>query len=98
MVHIEIGNVLIHFTSTQKLTEYLNELDTIDVEYYAMLNKGKQFNKDIFLPVAVGMGVNLSFTVEEFYYFKSMILNYIRYGYQLCTDNFIVNKMDICLN
>lgn len=98
MVHIEVGNVLIHFTGKQKLAEYLKELDSIDVEYYAMLNRGKQFSKDIFLPVTTGTGVNLSFTVDEFYNFKSMIGNYLKYGCQLYADNFKANKMDICLN
>ena len=95
-IHIETGNILLHFASTEKLTQYLHELDNIDAEYYAVLNSGKAFSKDIFLQVP-NTNLNLGFTIEEFTVFRESIREYLHAKPQ---QSIFINTghQDICMN
>jgi len=93
-IHIEIGNILLHFASKNKLEQYLNELDNIDAEYFAKVNLSKPFSKDIFLQVP-GTNMNLSFTVKEFTMYKENIRKYL----QPQKNVFLTSSYtDICMN
>ncbi|MDR2121009.1 MAG: hypothetical protein LBP64_09100 [Tannerella sp.] len=74
-IHVEAGNVLIHFPSPERLKKFLNYLESIDVDYYSALNRNKGLAKDIFLPVG-DMSVNMAFSVEEFEELKQAIRDY----------------------
>jgi hypothetical protein len=73
-IHIEAGNVLLHFTTQKKLSQYLDYLDTIDVVYFSAINRRKGLPKDIFLQH--DNVVTLAFTVLEFENLKQTIREY----------------------
>jgi hypothetical protein len=75
-IHLETGNVLIHFPTLQRLRQYLDYLETIDARHYAALNRDKGFSKDVFLPIE-GSTVNIAFSLEEFEAVKNEIRNYL---------------------
>jgi hypothetical protein len=75
-IHLEAGNVLIHFPSWGQLRKYLNYLESIDVSYYVATNRKKGLAKDIFLPVDGGM-VNIAFSLDEFEEMKTVIHSYL---------------------
>jgi hypothetical protein len=78
-IHLEAGNVLIHFPTRERLRHYLNYLETVDAPYYASLNRKKSLTKDVFLPVD-GSTVNIAFSLEEFETMKRVIRNYLSGG------------------
>jgi hypothetical protein len=69
--------VQIHFSSLRDLGKYLETLDSIDVEYYAAINRKKGLTKVIFLPLNNAGSVHLGFTVQEFETLKSVIRYYL---------------------
>ncbi|MDR1666266.1 MAG: hypothetical protein LBS03_01035 [Bacteroidales bacterium] len=73
---MEAGNVLMHFSSPEKLKIYSDYLASIDVPYYAAINKSKGLEKVIILPV-VDMCVYATFTVQEFETLKELIRDYL---------------------
>jgi hypothetical protein len=73
---VEVGNVLMHFSSPEKLKIYSDYLESIDVAYYAAINKKKGLERVIILPV-VDMCVHLTFTVQEFEMLKEIIRDYL---------------------
>ncbi|MDR0538123.1 MAG: hypothetical protein LBH04_08830 [Tannerellaceae bacterium] len=75
-IHLESGNILLHFVSPERLRKYLVYLDGINAEYYARLNRMKGVAKDVFLPVE-GTVASIAFSLEEFEEFKNAIRNYI---------------------
>ncbi|MDR2138035.1 MAG: hypothetical protein LBP50_00550 [Tannerella sp.] len=64
-IHLEAGNVLIHFPSPERLRRFLNYLESIDPFHYAAVNRKKGLAKEIFLPVG-DTSVQMAFTVAEF--------------------------------
>lgn len=80
-IHVEIGNTIIHFASPEKLNAYLDYLKSIDVDYYAGINRGKGLSKEIFLQVT--NSVNLAFTRAEFEQLKQTVLDYLA-GTDIC--------------
>jgi hypothetical protein len=76
-IHLEIGNTHLHFSSEDRLRFYLNYLDSIDVTYYAAINRNKGLNKEIILPLGECIAVNLAFTVSEFETLKRIIRGYL---------------------
>jgi hypothetical protein len=75
-IHLEAGNVLIHFPSPERLRKFLNYLESIDPAYYAAINRKKGLAKEIFLPVG-DLSVNMAFTVAEFEELKQTIGDYL---------------------
>ncbi|MDR2385889.1 MAG: hypothetical protein LBD80_09590 [Tannerella sp.] len=75
-IHLEAGNLLIHFPSVDRLKKFLDHLESIDVAYYAAINRKKGLEKDIFLPVD-NSTVNMAFSVSEFNELKEMIQDYL---------------------
>ncbi|MDR2805262.1 MAG: hypothetical protein LBB85_06395 [Dysgonamonadaceae bacterium] len=75
-IHLEAGNALIHFSSRERLSKYLDYLESVDASCYASLNRKKGLTKDIFLPVD-GSTVNLAFSLDEFEEIKKVIRNYL---------------------
>jgi hypothetical protein len=76
-IHVETGNVLLHFSTPEKLKAYLDYLESIDVSYYETINGKKGLKKVIILPVVGDSSVNLAFTVQEFEAVKEMIRDYL---------------------
>ncbi|MDR1866202.1 MAG: hypothetical protein LBR08_11610 [Bacteroidales bacterium] len=50
-IHLEAGNILMHFPSTERLRRFLNYLESIDAPHYAAINRNKGLAKDVYLPV-----------------------------------------------
>ncbi|MDR0757712.1 MAG: hypothetical protein LBF85_07695 [Tannerella sp.] len=75
-IHVEAGNVLIHFPSVERLKKFLDYIESVDTGCYAALNRGKGLVKDIYLPVG-DMSVNMAFSVAEFEELKCVIRNYL---------------------
>ncbi|MDR1408561.1 MAG: hypothetical protein LBJ23_11045 [Tannerella sp.] len=75
-IHVEVGNVLIHFPSPARLKKFLHYLESIDADYYAALNRSKGLAKDLFLPVG-DMSVNMAFSVAEFEALKQAVRQYL---------------------
>ncbi|MDR1672444.1 MAG: hypothetical protein LBS09_03120 [Bacteroidales bacterium] len=75
-IHVEAGNVLFHFSTPEKLEIYLEYLESIDVSYYATVNRKKGLKKVIILPMG-DLPVNLAFTEQEFELLKEIIQNYL---------------------
>ena len=74
-IHLEVGNIMIHFSTIQQLKVLSDYLETIDVNYYAAINK--RLAKDIFIPLGDKISVDLAFTVCEFKLFKKTIRDYL---------------------
>ncbi|MDR1454847.1 MAG: hypothetical protein LBJ01_04270 [Tannerella sp.] len=75
-IHLEAGNVLVHFPSLERLGKFLNYLESIDPFHYASINRKKGLAKDIFLPVG-DLAVNMAFTVAEFEELKRTVSEYL---------------------
>lgn len=75
-IHLEAGNVLIHFPTPERLEKFLNYLDAIDPSHYAAINRKKGMAKDIFLPVG-DLSVNMAFSVAEFEELKQLVRDYL---------------------
>ena len=71
-IHLEAGNVILHFASPPHLKTYLEYLESIDVAHYAELNGRKGLQRVIVLPVE-GSPLNMAFTVQEFEALKGAI-------------------------
>jgi hypothetical protein len=74
-IHVEAENVLLHFSTREKLSQYLNYLDSIDVVYFSAINRKKGLSKEIFLQH--DKSVTLAFTVLEFEELKQTIREYL---------------------
>jgi hypothetical protein len=59
------------------LQVYFDYLNSIDVAYYAAINRSKGLTKEIILPLGDHISVNLAFTVQEFDALKEMIRRYL---------------------
>lgn len=75
-IHVEAGNVLIHFPSPERLKKFLDYIESIDADYYAALNRSKGLARDIYLPVG-DMSVNMAFSVAEFEELKRAVRDYL---------------------
>ncbi|MDR3339291.1 MAG: hypothetical protein LBT25_04185 [Candidatus Symbiothrix sp.] len=76
-IHLEIGNTQIHFADIQKLKKYFEYLNTIDIAYYAAINRNKGLTRVIIIPLDNCSSVHLGFTVQEFKELKKIICNYL---------------------
>ena len=76
-IHLEAGNIVMHFSTITQLIIYSDYLESIDVSYYAALNKNKWTAKDIFIPLENETSVNMAFTVCEFESLKMTIRDYL---------------------
>ena len=76
-IHVEAGNIFLHFSSIEKLKTWLDYLNSIDTAYYASLNRAKGLSKEIILAVGENISVNMAFTVQEFEELKQTITNYL---------------------
>jgi hypothetical protein len=76
-IHLEIGNIQIHFESIEKLKRYSGYLDSIDVAYYAAINRSKGLLREIILPLDVCNSIHLTFTTQEFETLKGVIHDYL---------------------
>ncbi|MDR1603118.1 MAG: hypothetical protein LBS42_11935 [Tannerella sp.] len=80
-IHVEAGNVLIHFPSPERLRKFLDYLESIDADHYAALNRSRGLEKDIYLPAGDRLSVNMAFSVAEFEELKRAVRNYLA-GYE----------------
>jgi hypothetical protein len=87
-IHLEAGHTQIHFASTRELTKYLEFLDSIDVAYYAAINRKKGLSKVIILPLDNDNTAHMGFTTQEFETLKEVIRSYLFKKQELL--NFIV--------
>jgi hypothetical protein len=76
-IHLEVENTQIHFASAKQLKLYLDYLVSIDVDYYAAINRKKGLSKVIIIPLNECASVHLGFTVDEFEALKKLISNYL---------------------
>lgn len=76
-IHLEIGCTQIHFDSLPDLDKYLKSLDSIDVAYYAAVNRKKGMSKVIIFPLNNTGNIHLGFTQQEFEDLKTVIRNYL---------------------
>ncbi|MDR0768660.1 MAG: hypothetical protein LBE71_01960 [Dysgonamonadaceae bacterium] len=76
-IHLEIGNTQIHFNSLHCLQNYLETLDSIDVAYFATVNRAKGLTRVIILPLDTSGIAHIGFTLPEFEDLKAMIRNYL---------------------
>lgn len=76
-IHLEVGHAQIHFVSLEQLKIYLEYLNSIDVKYYAAVNREKGLSKVIILPLNDCASVHLAFTTQEFEELKVMIRQYL---------------------
>jgi hypothetical protein len=65
-----------HFPTLARLKMFLNYLETLDVSYYAAINRSKGLAKDIFLPIG-DTSVNMAFSVAELEELKQVIHDYL---------------------
>ena len=79
-IHLEAGNVLIHFPSIQQLKILLDYLESIDVAFYAAINKNRLTSKSIIIPLGDTACINMAFTVSEFETLKRTIRDYLSGG------------------
>ncbi|OAV68208.1 hypothetical protein Barb4_02154 [Bacteroidales bacterium Barb4] len=75
-IHLEAGNVLVHFPALENLRIYMDYLESVDVPYYAAINSKKGLEKVIILPVGE-TAVNMAFTVQEFEMLKDTVRDYL---------------------
>ncbi|MDR1683613.1 MAG: hypothetical protein LBS25_09580 [Candidatus Symbiothrix sp.] len=66
----------------------MKTLDSIDVVYFAAINRAKGLEKVIILPLDNNGSVHLGFTVREFEDLKAIIRNYLS-GEKRQEDRFI---------
>jgi hypothetical protein len=59
-------------------------LDSIDVTYYAAINRSKGLSKEIILPLGECIAVNLAFSAQEFVTLKKIIRNYLSGKSETC--------------
>ena len=83
-IHLEAGNVLIHFPSIQQLKIYSDYLESIDVAYYAALNKNRLTSKAIIISLGDKACINMTFTVSEFEVLKRTVRDYLSGGASTC--------------
>ena len=82
-IHLEAGNVLINFPSIEYLKIYSDFLESIDVAYYAAINKNRTTSKAIVIPLGDKVSVNMGFTVSEFELLKRTIRDFLSGGTSL---------------
>jgi hypothetical protein len=75
-IHIEAGNAYLNFLSPERLTRYLDYLESIDAAHYAALNRRKGLSKEVILHTE-DASVNVAFTLQEFEELKLTIRNYL---------------------
>ena len=75
-IHLEVGNILIHFKTPENISEYLGYLESIDSGYHSAYNRTKGLSKDIYIPIN-GVPVHLALTIEEFDLLKKTIRDYL---------------------
>jgi hypothetical protein len=76
-IHLEIGNVQIHFDTLEKLKHYSEYLEAIDVAYYAAINRSKGLSKEIISSFGNCNSIHLAFTTHEFEQLKATIRSYL---------------------
>ena len=93
-IHLEAGNILIHFPSIQQLKIYSDYLESIDVAFYAAINKNRLTSKSIVIPLGDETSVNMAFTVSEFEILKRTIRDYLSGGTSLCESYVSCNELE----
>ena len=79
-IHLEAGNILIHFQSIEQLKICSDYIESIDIALYAAINKNRLTSKSIIIPLGDTACINMAFTVSEFEIFKKTIHNYLSGG------------------
>ena len=76
-IHLEAGNIVIHFQTITQLITFSDYLESIDVNFYATINRNKWTAKNIFIPLGDKASINMAFTVYEFETLKRTIRDYL---------------------
>jgi hypothetical protein len=71
-IHVEVGNLLIHFPTLKRLKVFLDYLESIDPVHYKAINGSRGLSHDIYLPVG-DTSVNMAFSVGEFEELKQTV-------------------------
>ena len=95
-IHLETGNIIIHFSTIQQLKTYSEYLKSIDSVYYAAANKGRA--KDIFIPLEDNASINMAFTVCEFEALKKVVCDYLSGRKTPCISFVKCNEFDNSLH
>ena len=95
-IHLEAGNIVVHFSTIQQLKAYSEYLESIDSVYYAAANKGRA--KDIFIPLEDNASINMAFTVCEFEALKKAIRDYLSGKKTPCISFVKCNELDESLH
>ena len=74
---------MIHFPSIQHLKIYSDYLESIDVAFYAAINKNRLTSKAIIIPLGDKVCVNMGFTVSEFELLRRTIRDFLSGGTSL---------------
>jgi hypothetical protein len=75
-IHVEAGNVMVHFPTLERLTEFLAYLEAIDPYYYREANSSKGLAHDIYLPIG-DTSASMAFSVDEFEELKLAIRRFM---------------------
>ncbi|MDR1023908.1 MAG: hypothetical protein LBL94_11675 [Prevotellaceae bacterium] len=75
-IHVEAGNVLMHFPTLKRLMGFLDYLESIDPHYYKAANSSKGLARDVYLPVG-DASVSMAFSVGEFEELKQTIRRFL---------------------
>ena len=92
-IHLEAGNVLIYFPSIHQLKIYSDYLESIDVAFYAAINKNRLTSKAIIIPLGDKECINMAFTVSEFEILKRTIRDYLSGGISPCESFVKCNEL-----
>ncbi|MDR1583771.1 MAG: hypothetical protein LBS55_11055 [Prevotellaceae bacterium] len=74
-IHIEAGNVFIHFPSVVQLKFFSDYIESLNAHHYAAINRSKGLTKDIFLPIG-DTSVHMAFSMGEFEELKKVIRDF----------------------
>ncbi|MDR1343071.1 MAG: hypothetical protein LBK18_07460 [Prevotellaceae bacterium] len=75
-IHVEAGNVMMHFPTLKRLKGFSDYLESIDPHYYKAANSGKGLAHDVYLPVG-DASVSMAFSVGEFEELKQAIRRFL---------------------